>query len=248
MPTTANKPAKTKPNPAREDPYRNPRYASVRKGRVVSFLLTITAEFLVAWLGDRTHFVPKVEVKEEDPIIRIVMPKIEPDPADEVSDSTQRPPLPDEPAPPMQTDVPQVVTPEAFVQQIEPPPPDVSDLAKHVVKIPENRTNFGTFTVLDISQLDQEPRPKFQARPVYPYEMTRIKASGQVTVDFIVDPNGNVRNVFAVSSSRPEFEESAVSAVEKWKFLPGRKGNRAVYTHMRVPVLFHFEQDQASGS
>jgi protein TonB len=73
--------------------------------------------------------------------------------------------------------------------------------------------------------------------------MRRLGISGEVTVDFIVDPNGNVRNATAVHSSQREFEESACTAVSKWKFNPGRKGGRPVFVHMQVPIVFTLSQD-----
>jgi periplasmic protein TonB len=91
---------------------------------------------------------------------------------------------------------------------------------------------------LDVSKLDQAPVPRFQARPQYPFEMREKKIGGEVVVDFIIDVNGDVRNAYAVRSSRREFEAAAVAAVAKWKFKPGMKGGRAVNTHMQVPIVF----------
>ena len=43
--------------------------------------------------------------------------------------------------------------------------------------------------------------------------------------------------------SQREFESAAVQAVSKWKFKPGRKGGRAVNTHMQVPIVFTLNED-----
>ena len=67
---------------------------------------------------------------------------------------------------------------------------------------------------------------------------SRAGIAGDVLVDFIVDTNGAVRNAYAARSSQREFEAAAVQAVSKWTFRPGRKGGRAVNTHMQVPVGF----------
>jgi protein TonB len=64
-----------------------------------------------------------------------------------------------------------------------------------------------------------------------------------VVVDFIVDANGDVQNAFAVKMSQREFESAAVQAVSKWKFKPGKKGGRAVNTHMQVPIVFTLNED-----
>ncbi|MDO8540534.1 MAG: TonB family protein [Opitutaceae bacterium] len=87
-------------------------------------------------------------------------------------------------------------------------------------------------------QFDRLPVPRFQLRPAYPAQMRKAGISGEVIVDFIVDPNGEVRNASARQSSRPDFESAAIEAVSGWKFKPGEKGARAVSTRMQVPVVF----------
>jgi periplasmic protein TonB len=212
----------------------------MRRDLVIGFVFTITLEGLIGWGGDLTHFKAKPKVKEEEPTIQISMPKIEPDEPDVVEDQPQ---APQDIAPPMQNDVPQVITPDSFVQQIEPPPPDLTAISKNIVKIPETRSGLGGIEVFDISKLDQQPVAKFQARPQFPFEMRRAGISGEVLVDFIVDTNGEVRNAFAAHSSQREFEAAAVQAVSKWKFRPGRKNGHAVFTHMQVPIVFTLNED-----
>jgi protein TonB len=204
----------------------------------------VTLEFLVAWGGNRTHYVPKPIIKSKEEEVLLVMQRIEPDPVEELAEPSPQSEPPEGPAPPMLQDIPQAITPQSFIQQIEPPPPPLTDFSKSIMKIPGNRTSFGKVEILDISQLDKSPIPKFRARPAYPFEMVREGISGEVFVDFIVDPNGNVRNAFVLRSSRPEFEESAVRAVSKWTFIPGQKNNHAVYTHMQVPIRFNIEKTQ----
>jgi protein TonB len=213
----------------------------MRRDLIIGFVFTITLEFLVAWGGDLSHYKKPPPKKEEEQLVQIAMPKVIPDDPEVVEDQT---PQPQEISPPMQNDVPQVVTPDSFVQQIEPPPPDLSALSKNIVKIPETRNGLAGIEVFDISKLDQVPSPRFQARPQYPFEMRRAGISGEVLVDFIVDTNGDVRNAFAVHSSQREFESAAVQAVSKWKFRAGRKNGHSVFTHMQVPIVFTLDQDQ----
>lgn len=208
---------------------------------MIGFAVTVTTEFLVAWGGNLTHYKAPIKEKEEETRIQISMPKFDPDPPEVVEGTAPTPQL--DIAPPMQTDVPQVVTPESFIQPIEPPPPDLSAISHNVVRIPETRSFFGAVAVIDISQLDQVPVAKYRARPLYPTEMSRQGVTGEVLVDFIVDTDGVVRNARAVRSSRNEFEENAVIAVAKWKFVPGRKNNHTVFTHMQVPILFTLRHD-----
>ena len=101
--------------------------------------------------------------------------------------------------------------------------------------------------VFDITSLDQKPTPEVQARPQYPAEMRRTGVGGEVVVDFVVDPEGNVQNAHAVRASRPEFETSAVEAVSKWKFKPGQKTGQTVSTHMQIPIVFTVSSDRPKG-
>jgi periplasmic protein TonB len=180
------------------------------------------------------------------PAIQIMeMPKeIEPEEPKDVTPSDE-PVKPMDFAPPMQTDVPQVVTDTSFVQRIQPPPPENVRPASGFV-IPETSRDMSQFRgmkVFDISQLDQSPVPQFRQSPVYPFEMRRAGVTGEVTVDFIVDSDGNVQNAYALKSTQREFESAAVTAVSKWKFKPGRKSGRAVPTHMQVPIVFNLNDE-----
>lgn len=191
---------------------------------------------------------PAEVIKKKEPPVTTIevieMPKLEPE-EPEIVEASDEPVKPMDFAPPMQTDVPQVATPESFVQKIQPPPPENVKPAAGIIAIPENRdtSRFRNMEVFDISKLDQQPVPRLQVRPQYPFEMRRAGIAGEVVVDFIVDTNGDVQNAYAVRSSQREFEAAAVQAVSKWKFKPGRKGGRNVNTHMQVPIVFTLNEE-----
>jgi protein TonB len=216
----------------------------MRRDLAIGILVSIVFHVGIAWLGDgKTK--PKPKPKDDTPTVQLMeMPKVEPDEPEVVEDNQQQQ-APADLAPPMQTDAPQVVTPDSFVQQVQPPPPEGLHLSNAAIKIPEGRPGgLGKgMNVFDISQLDQAPVAKYQARPQYPFEMRRAGISGQVVVDFIVDVNGEVRNAFSAQSSQREFEAAAVQAVSKWKFRPGRKNGHSVNTHMQVPIVFTLNED-----
>lgn len=181
---------------------------------------------------------------EEIPTIELMeMPELELEP-EEIVETDEPAEIP-EFAPPMQTDVPQLVTVDSFVQPIQPPPPENMKPVSGVVSIPTARqTGLGKgIEVFDISKLDQAPVPKFRAKPQYPFEMRRAGITGEVVVEFIVDSNGDVRNAFSVRSTQRDFEQAAVQAVSKWKFRPGKKGGRSVNTRMQVPIVFTLNDD-----
>ncbi len=198
------------------------------------------------FFGDRLIPEKKVEIKkvEEAPKVQLMaMPKLD-EPEPEIIETNEEV-KPLDLAPPMQQDVPQLATPESFVQKMQPPPPENVAISASMNIVPEIRdpNMFKGMKVFDISMLDQQPVPKFQARPQYPFEMRRAGIAGEVVVDFIVDPNGDVQNAYALRSTQREFEAAAVQAVAKWKFKPGRKGGRDVPTHMQVPIVFTLNEE-----
>ena len=191
-------------------------------------------------------FEPKAKpVAQEAPkVLLIEMPKLEPDEPEKV-EVTDEPIKPMDLAPPMLTDVPQIVTDTSFVQKVQPPPPEGMRPAVGVLTIPGDRdtSQFRGAAVFDPSMLDNQPVPRLQGRPTYPFEMRRAGIAGEVVVDFIVDTNGDVQNAYALRSSQREFEAAAVQAVSKWKFKAGRKGGRDVPTHMQVPIVFTLNEE-----
>ena len=218
----------------------------MRRDLIIGLLVSLALHGGVLFYDKIIKFEPPAKKKEEPPptVELIEMPKIEPE-EPEVVEASDEPIKPMDFAPPMQNDLPQVVTPDSFVQKIQPPPPENVKPAAGLIAIPENRdtSKFRNMEVFDISKLDQQPVPRFQARPQYPFEMRRAGIAGEVVVDFLVDTNGDVQNAYAVKSSQREFEAAAVQAVSKWKFKPGKKGGRNVITHMQVPIVFTLNED-----
>lgn len=87
-----------------------------------------------------------------------------------------------------------------------------------------------------------QPRVIDQERPIYPFAMRANGMKGEVIVDFIVDLEGRVRNAYVVRSLNPSFDDPAIEAVRRWKFEPGRIGERPVNTHMQVPIIFTLDE------
>ena len=215
----------------------------MRRDLIIGFLISLLIHGGVTFGDKLIKFQPKAKKAAEPPpkIELIEMPKLEPE-EPEVVEQNEDLPKP-EFIPPMQMDVPQVITDTSFVQQIQPPPPENIKPTSGIVNIPADRNQFKGIEVFDLSKLDQQPVARFQARPQYPFEMRRAGIAGEVVVDFIVDNNGDVQNAFSMRSSQREFENAAIQAVSKWKFKPGRKGGRNVNTHMQVPIVFTLNEE-----
>jgi len=218
----------------------------MRRDLIIGILISIAIHGGTVWLGEAMKPGPKKHVaqKEEQTVQLMEMPKIEPD-EPETIESDEAPAAQVDFAPPMQTDVPQLVQVDSFVQQVQPPPPEGLKPATGVISIPQGRpTGLGKgVQVFDISQLDQQPQPKFRAPPQYPFEMKRQGITGDVLLEFIVDTNGDVRNAYVVKASHREFENSALQAITKWKFRPGKKGGRAVNSRVQQPLSFNLNND-----
>lgn len=90
------------------------------------------------------------------------------------------------------------------------------------------------------------PRVTYQSRPVYPMALRRSGMRGAVVVDFVVDPEGEVRDAFVIKSLNPAFDEPALDAVREWKFEPGTHNGTPTFTHMEVPIYFSID-DLADG-
>lgn len=82
------------------------------------------------------------------------------------------------------------------------------------------------------------PRPLKVQRPVYPTALRLTATQGEVTVEFVVDTTGRVRDAQVVSTTHPGFAEFAAASVSAWRFVPGQVDGRPVNTRMRVPIFF----------
>ena len=169
----------------------------MRRDLIIGFLISLLIHGGVMFGDKLIKFQPKAKKAAEPPpkIELIEMPKLEPE-EPEVVEQNEDLPKP-EFIPPMQMDVPQVITDTSFVQQIQPPPPENIKPTSGIVNIPADRNQFKGIEVFDLSKLDQQPVARFQARPQYPFEMRRAGIAGEVVVDFIVDNNGDVQNAFS---------------------------------------------------
>lgn len=97
----------------------------------------------------------------------------------------------------------------------------------------------GLDDILSSADLDQRPRPIFQASPQYPLELRKQKVEGTVNVVFFVDKDGRVLNPSVENSTHPAFERPALEAVRQWRFDPGTRRGEKVSFKMRVPISFH---------
>lgn len=82
------------------------------------------------------------------------------------------------------------------------------------------------------------PVPVKIVRPVYPMPLRLTGTQGDVTVSFVVDTTGRVRDPKVVKTDHPAFSDRALEAIQHWNFVPARKDGRVVNTRMVVPLYF----------
>src|SRR5438093_659307 len=77
-------------------------------------------------------------------------------------------------------------------------------------------------------------------RPVYPPFARSSHTEGDVTVDALIDPNGDVTEVKALSGP-PILRQAAMDAIRQWKYDPARLNGQAVSMRLTLTVRFHAE-------
>jgi protein TonB len=81
------------------------------------------------------------------------------------------------------------------------------------------------------------PIPIRRASPSYTAEAMRARAQGVITVECVVEPNGECGDVRVVRAFMPPFglDQQALEAARRWRFRPGTRAGEA------VPVLVNLE-------
>ncbi len=89
---------------------------------------------------------------------------------------------------------------------------------------------------------EAEPLYRMNRPPPYPRMARRRGYEGTVLLEGLVNRSGRVGDLRVFSSSGyPLLDDAAKAAVEKWLFEPGRRGDEAVPTWVRVPIRFVLE-------
>ena len=105
------------------------------------------------------------------------------------------------------------------------------------------------FRVFAADQVDVQARQDTQAvvQPVYPDSLLRANMSGDVLAEFVVDTLGRVLmdHFSIVSSTHPLFSDAVERALPSARFVPARKGGKAVRQAVQWPFRFRVEASAA---
>ncbi|MGV8075606.1 MAG: energy transducer TonB [Syntrophobacteraceae bacterium] len=93
----------------------------------------------------------------------------------------------------------------------------------------------------NLKQVDQPPSPIRKVEPEFPLLARQMGTGGRVVVKFLVKADGNVSRISVVEADPGGiFEQSALNAVCRWRFKPGRFRGDAVATWVVLPIQFRF--------
>jgi len=88
------------------------------------------------------------------------------------------------------------------------------------------------------------PLYKVNPAPVYPLHAKKRGYEGIVILEVLVTKEGNAGKVSVFKSSRYSLlDEAAVSSVKKWRFEPGKRGDKEVDMPVNIPIRFQLEAD-----
>lgn len=74
--------------------------------------------------------------------------------------------------------------------------------------------------------------------PFYPLPLRMEGVEGTIDVAFRVDTTGVVSDVTVLGATAPEFQDYAVEAVQKWRFVPAMQEGKSIPVFIRMPVSF----------
>ncbi len=91
------------------------------------------------------------------------------------------------------------------------------------------------------------PRLVFRVDPVYPSLLQRARVVGDVVIDAVIDPQGNVAEMQPVSGHRLLIP-AALDALRHWKYEPTILNGQAVPVELTVTITFRLKSPSPLGS
>ncbi|MFY0698035.1 MAG: TonB family protein [Balneola sp.] len=117
-----------------------------------------------------------------------------------------------------------------------PPPPPPTSL--------DNPVDQEVFIVVENMPELVGGQAGIQAKVKYPPTAIRAGIEGRVTVQFIVDKNGDVKNPKVIRGIGAGCDEEALRVVSQAKFKPGIQRGRNVEVQMSLPILFKLSNSE----
>ncbi len=93
--------------------------------------------------------------------------------------------------------------------------------------------------IYGLQEVDIPPKIVKKIIPLYPIKARKYGIEGTLVVKFLVDVDGEVKDL-KIISAKPKgfFENTVFNSIKKWRFIPGKKDGRIVKTVMILPIQF----------
>jgi TonB family protein len=85
------------------------------------------------------------------------------------------------------------------------------------------------------------PKAKYAPEPTYPKNAKRANKEGTVKLEATVGKDGIPKNIVAITSLGFGFEEAAIAALKKWRFIPGKKKGEDVEMRVKLDIVFKLD-------
>jgi protein TonB len=87
-----------------------------------------------------------------------------------------------------------------------------------------------------------KPRYAENPKPLYPQEARKRGYQGEVVLRVEVLSNGRVGQVEVKKSSGYKLlDQSALTAVKQWRFIPAKKGDNTIPIWVNIPIKFQLQ-------
>jgi periplasmic protein TonB len=96
-------------------------------------------------------------------------------------------------------------------------------------------------TPLRVGGQVRQPRVILKTQPEYPALAREARIQGDVTIDAILDEEGNIVDLKAISG-HPFLYQAALNALKKWKYEPTYLNDKPIAVEMTVTVTFQLSQ------
>lgn len=114
--------------------------------------------------------------------------------------------------------------------------PDLSNLetetSNPILKVPEIDASVDGNT---------PPKVKKKVDPIYPQNAKRAEKEGTVKLQATIGTDGIPKNIVAVTKPGFGFENAAIDALKKWRFIPGKKKGKDAEMTVSIDIQFKLD-------
>jgi protein TonB len=168
------------------------------------------------------------------------------------------PPVPDEPDTP--PDIDELVEPMEVLEDAVPTDAptndlgiDIGDMAAgegpggFIMDIPKfgrrGRSSGDDDDSMEGAEGSEAPSPTLKTQPIYPSTLLKKGIGGKVMITAVISTSGQVIKAnIKGSSGYSELDNSALQAVLKWKFKPGKRNGKEVQATCIIPYTFEVKK------